>query len=369
MFLNDISLVNFRNYKNLKIKLGKNINIIYGNNGQGKTNILESIYVLALTKSHKSYLDNNLIFLGKEQSKIAGTIFDNSIKTKLSINLTNKSKNLLVDNNIENKINKYVSIMNIIFFYPEDLELVKGTPIIRRKYLNTQLSQLYPNYLVILNDYNKLLKTKNLFLKTSLLNNKINKDYYDILNKHLIEKAAYIYIIRNKYITKINEIVEKIFFDLTGIHNFTIKYKTSILNNYEKENLCKELMFQINANSSNEVKLKKSLVGPHLDDFEFYIGNLNLKSFGSQGQQRMAVLATKLSEIKIFKKYKNTTPILLLDDVFSELDNKKKHKFIKYIDSNIQSIITTTDIKNISKKVLLNAKIYKINEGQIIEEV
>ena len=369
MILTDIKLINFRNYDNVKIKLSKGINIIYGDNAQGKTNLLESIYVLALTKSHRTYIDNNLIKINCSKSKIEGTILKNNIRTKLSVEMTNNTKLLNVDLNKESKISNYISNLNIIFFYPEDLEIIKGNPIIRRKYLNTQLSQLQPNYMILINDFNKLIKIKNKFLKNRQSLSDVDKQYYVTLNNHIINKAVSIYLLRKKYIDKINSYAEKIFFDLTRINNFNIKYKPLINVQYDRNLIIENLKQEMINKQNDEFRLKKSLVGPHLDDLEFYIGSKNLKLYGSQGQQRMAVLAMKLSEIEIFKEYKNSYPILLLDDVFSELYNKKKNHLLKYINNNIQSIITTTDLKNINKKILDNSKIFKISNGNIIKEV
>lgn len=369
MILTELKINNFRNYNNAKIKLSNGINIIYGDNGQGKTNLLESIYVLALTKSHRTYIDNNLIRMNCLKSKLEGTLLKNEIKTKLCIELIENNKNLYIDLNKETKVQDYISNMNIIFFYPEDLELVKGNPIIRRKYINTQLCQLLSNYMVLLNDYNKLIKIKNKFLKTKQYLSESDKQYYKILNDHIVNKAVSIYLFRNKYIDKINNYSEEIYFNLTGIKGFNIKYKPLINVTNSKNDIIETMKNELSKKENDEFRLKKSLVGPHLDDFDFYIEEKNLKLYGSQGQQRMAVLALKLSEVEIFKEYKNSYPILLLDDVFSELDNKKKNLLLKYINNNIQSIITTTDLKNINKKTLDNSKLFKISNGNIIKEV
>lgn len=369
MILTELKINNFRNYNNAKIKLSNGINIIYGDNGQGKTNLLESIYVLALTKSHRTYIDNNLIRMNCLKSKVEGTLLKNEIKTKLCIELIENNKNLYIDLNKETKVQDYISNMNIIFFYPEDLELVKGNPIIRRKYINTQLCQLLSNYMVLLNDYNKLIKIKNKFLKTKQYLSESDKQYYKILNDHIVNKAVSIYLFRNKYIDKINNYSEEIYFNLTGIKGFNIKYKPLINVTNSKNDIIETMKNELSKKENDEFRLKKSLVGPHLDDFDFYIEEKNLKLYGSQGQQRMAVLALKLSEVEIFKEYKNSYPILLLDDVFSELDNKKKNLLLKYINNNIQSIITTTDLKNINKKTLDNSKLFKISNGNIIKEV
>lgn len=369
MWINNIKLNNFRNYKNVKIKLSDKINIIYGDNGQGKTNLLESIYVLALTKSHRMYIDNNLIYNNSKQASISGTLLNDEIKTKLSVKLSQNEKILTIDSNVEKKVSNYISKLNIIFFYPEDLELVKGNPIIRRKYINTQLSQLQSNYMIILNDYNKLIKIKNKFLKNKNLLNDSDKQYFKILNEHIVNRAVSIYLLRKKYIDKINSNAEDIYYKLTGIKKFYVKYKPSIDISNDRNEIIRNLKRKLEEKEKDEFRLKKSLIGPHLDDYEFFIDEKNLKSYGSQGQQRIAVLSMKLSEVEIFKYYKNTFPILLLDDVFSELDNKKRNLLLKYINNNIQSIITTTDLRNINKKVLLNSKIFKIMNGTIIKEV
>ena len=279
-----------------------------------------------------------------------------------------KNKILKIDNNLIKSNTNYISNMNIIIFYPEDLELIKGSPNIRRRFLNLELSQLYSNYLTITSDYNKLLKMRNDCLKSDIK----DENYFDILTEYLINKAILIYKMRKKFIDKINEKIKSIFFDISGLDNFYIKYKTSIeFENFEEDYL-KTIMREKFKNIRNqELKFKSTLIGPHRDDLEFYIEDLNLKFYGSQGQQRMAILSLKLSEIEIFKKYKGYNPILLLDDVFSELDENKKNNLLKYIDSEIQTIITTTDLNNIDKSIIDKSKIIRIKQGNIlkIEEV
>ena len=366
MHISSLKISNFRNYDLLKLDLNPNMNIIIGNNGQGKTNLLESIYVLGLTKSHRSFIDNNLIKQNEKICKIKGDLVKNDMISKLEIVLENKKKNLKIDNNNINKNSDYISNMNIIIFYPEDLELIKGSPSSRRRFLNLELSQLNSNYLIILNDYNKLLKMRNDYLKNSY----IDQNYLNILTDYLIEKAITIYKLRKKFIDKLNNNVEKIYYDITKLKKFNIKYKSSIeLDDLSYDNLKTKLEEKFIDMKNQELKLKTTLVGPHRDDLEFYLDDLNLKNYGSQGQQRIAIIALKLGEIDIFKQYKENTPILLLDDVFSELDEKKKNNLLKYINDDIQVIITTTDINNINKKVIKNSKIIEIENGKVKGEV
>ena len=200
MYISNLKLSNFRNYKSLNINLDKNINIIIGNNGEGKTNLLESIYVLGLTKSHRSFIDNNLIKNNCEKCKIKGKLNKDNYKFDLEIELENKNKILKIDKEIVDKNSDYISNMNIIIFYPEDLELIKGSPSERRRFLNLELSQLNKNYFIILNDYNKLLKMRNDYLK----NNYIDDNYLSILTDYLIDKAISIYKLRKKFIDKLN---------------------------------------------------------------------------------------------------------------------------------------------------------------------
>lgn len=370
MYIKNISLLNFRNYDDLKINFNKNINIIYGKNAQGKTNLLESIYVLAITKSHRSFIDNNLIKKNQTISKIEGIVNKNDINSKYQIIIENKKKSLKIDENNIKKINDYISNINIIIFYPEDLDLIKGSPNIRRRFLNLELSQLNNNYLIILNDYNKILKMRNDYIKSFSNISFIDMNYFNVITNYLIEKATLIYQYRNNFIKKLNEKINIIFKDISEIDNLNIKYKNSLdFETFNNSIIKEKLQKYYEKNIEKEFKYKTTLVGPHRDDIEFYIDNLNIKNYGSQGQQRMAILSLKLSEIEIFKREKNENPILLLDDVFSELDDIKKNNLLRYINDNVQTIITTTDLNKIDKKITESAKLIKIDNGKIIKEV
>jgi len=366
MFLKSISVVNFRNYDNLELELSPNVNIIYGDNAQGKTNLLESIYFLAMTKSHRSFIDDNLIREGEKIAKIDGLVSNGDFDTNLRIVLSTASKKMFVDGNNYKKVSDYVSRMNVIIFYPEDLELVKGGPLVRRRYINLELSQLYSNYMDILNDYKKLIKIKGNYLKGVKSGNKMDDNYYSILNEYIIKRSVPIYIMRKKFIDKINMFASSIFFDLSGTKGFNIRYKTSIsMDDVDSDRIGLELREQSKLLLSDEIKMGKNLLGPSFDDFEFYIDDMNIKKYGSQGQQRMAVLAIKLSEIEIFKNYLNTSPILLLDDVFSELDSVRKNNLLKYVDSSVQTIITSTDLDNIDSSIVERAKLFNIKNGKV----
>ena len=362
MYLKNIQIQNFRNYDKLSLNFEKGINIIYGSNGQGKTNLLESLYVLGMTKSHRNYIDNSLIKEDKDFFKIKGNLMVGRIKTKMEIDYDGREKQVKLDNNLIKKVSNYISKMNIIIFYPDDLSLIKGSPSERRRFLNSEISQLSGDYLVVLNDYSKLLKMRNDYLK----NNNIDENYLNVLTDYLIDKAVILYKMRYKFVEKLNQRIESIYKNLSTLNDFKIVYKTSFpIDSYDRDSLKDIIIKNFKKNLYKDKKNKVTMVGPHRDDLEFFIGEDNLKNFGSQGQQRMAILSVKLAEIDIINGYKGSNPILLLDDVFSELDKKKKNNLLKYLTSDIQTIITTTDLTNINKKIRDKSKLIEIEKGQI----
>ncbi len=367
MYLERLELQNFRNYDYLNIKLNSHVNIIYGNNAQGKTNLLESIYVLGLTRSHLLHLDNNLIKIGTNFCKIKGSIKKNKITTKYEIDYNLDKKTLKIDKQEIKKISDYINnSLNIIIFYPEDLEIIKGSPNNRRNFLNIELSQLSNNYLKILNEFNKLLKIRNEYLKKMSKNQEYNKTYFEIITNYFVDKSLLIYKMRKKFVDKLNENCEKIFYEITKLSGFKIQY----INNFSDENIIDKKQFMLDKftkNINKEIKFGSTLYGPHRDELEFFLNDKNIKLYGSQGQKRMAVLSMKLAEIPLFEQFKNSKPILLLDDVFSELDDTKKNNIIKYLADDIQVIITTTEIKKINKKKFSSVNIFKIKEGKIIK--
>ena len=367
MYLKRLKLHNFRNYKKLNISLTKGINIIYGDNAQGKTNLLESIYVLGLTKSHRSFIDNSLINNGSEYLTIEGIYSNNKIDNKLNIYIDHKNKVLKYNDNSMKKVSDYISLLNIIIFYPDDLELIKGSPINRRKYLNLELSQLYSNYYIIINEYNKILRLRNEYLKKLKQKDSTDINYINILTDYLIDKSIMIYKIREKYIKKINNYCGNIFKNIMNLDGFNIKYNKNIDVDLNREDLKEYLKKEYDEKLKYDIKFTLTSIGPHKDDIEFYINDKNLKFYGSQGQQRVAVLALKLSEIEVFKKYKGTSPILLLDDIFSELDDSKKNNLLNYINKDIQTIITTTDLNNLDRKLVKKSKLFNIKNGDIIK--
>lgn len=363
MKIKNIDIYNFRNYEKANINFNDNINIFIGNNGEGKTNILESIYVLAITKSHRSYIDKNLITNTKNVMKICGIIENNNKEKTLELIMNPKGKRVSIDKKINKRISDYISNLAVILFSPDDLEIVKGSPGVRRKYLNIEIGQIDNRYLYYLNEYNELLKNRNEYLKITNID-KINKNYIEIINNQLCEKAIIVYKYRFQYIKEINNYIDSISKKLRNCE-IKLKYINNLDSDNYNETLKDKLLEKLNGNLKREIFLGNTLYGPHKDDIEIYFNNKNVKDYGSQGQQRLSVLIMKFAELELYKDKKGEYPILLLDDIFSELDIEKKNAIVEYLDKNIQVIITSTDLNDIDKKLIENAKIFKITNGTI----
>lgn len=368
MFLEQLGLLNFRNYDSLSLKLSKNINIFYGKNAQGKTNILESIYYLALTKSYRTREDNNLLKYNKRAFKVQGLLNKDNIKNKYSVRYDNKGKKYFIDDNEYKKLYEYISNINVITFTPDDIEILKGIPDIRRKYIDNELSQLYNAYYKVNNEYKKILKMRNDILKNYSVTHQMDNSYFNILTQYLIDRATFIYRAREKFIRKLNEEINIIYEKIINISDFHIEYKNQLsTNEYTNDNIKKILESMYKENYKQELSAGTTLFGPHRDDYEFYLKNDNLKNKGSQGQQKLSILTIKLAELTLFKKQSGSYPILLLDDVFSEFDKEKIANILKFVNEEMQVIITSTDVKQIRKSILDKAKLFNVDNGKIIE--
>lgn len=360
MYIKNIKIRNFRNIEKLDISLDKNVNIFIGKNAQGKTSILESIYVLALSKPSRNIDDFSLVKNGYDFTRVIGDIRVNRTNKKLDFLINKGVKTLKINNNDIKKVSDYISNLNIIMFSPDDLDVIKKSPIVRRNLINTTLCQLFPNYLRVLNEYNKLLKIRNEYLKNNC--EKIDRTYLDIITDNLVDRALVVMSYREKFITFVNSSIDGIYEKIMKQKGLNVRYIKSIDSN-DKEYIKK----LYKDNFYNEVNKKMTLFGPHRDDIDFYIDDMNIKLYGSQGQQRVSILAFKLSLITIFKESTGNYPVVLLDDIFSELDLEKRKNLLKFIKSNIQFIITTTDLNNIGKKLIEKAKIFEIIDGKVKE--
>ncbi len=348
MFLNNIKIKNFRNYENQEIKLEKNINIFYGDNAQGKTNILESIFLCAFGKSFRTNKEKEMIKKGENFSNIEIEYEKKDRKGNIKINLSDKK--IISLNGIKiKKLSELLGNINLVIFTPDDINLLKEGPAIRRKFLDMMIGQLRTNYVNIVNLYIKTLEQRNNYLKQF----KIEEKMLDIWDEKLADYGYKIYQYRQEYIEKIKSKIEKIHSEIAN-EKIKIEYVSD----------CKDKKEYIKKLLKNR-KLDKikgyTTSGIHRDDFKIFINNEEVNIYGSQGQNRTAILSLKLAELQVIYDEIGEYPILLLDDFMSELDEKRISNFLKNI-GEIQVIITCT--KNIK---IQNSISYKIESGKIIK--
>lgn len=360
MYVKNMVLVNYRNYENLAIELDKNVNVFTGDNAQGKTNVLESIYYGAFAKSHRTSKDKELINWKKDKAYISLLIGRVRLDKKIDINILRDGKKAIKVNNIKvNKIGELFGTFNVVMFSPEDLKVIKEAPSLRRRVLDMELSQINSKYYFNLVQYNKILNERNTLLKSRSL----NKDIMDVYDAQLIEYADYIVSKRLEYIDKINFYGIKIHREITSDkEKIQFKYNCTVSLDDFKNNYLKKLKENITRDREKGL----TSIGPHRDDFNVFINDVDTKIFGSQGQQRTSILTMKFSSLKIIKEVTGEYPVLLLDDVLSELDVNRKRYILTSI-KDIQTIITCTGIEDLGDYLDNKAKIFTISNGQILE--
>lgn len=362
MKLDSLVLTNFRNYETLDISFN-DLNIIYGSNGSGKTNIVEAIYLLSLSKSFRSNNDKVMIKKGCLKAKVKGNVLNNGYDDEFRVEIGETGKNVFINEEKKDRISEYVSRLNVVLFNPVDTRLIDDAPEKRRKLLNIEISQLYKQYLVVLSNYQRILKQRNFYLRGMYINGNYTNAYLDILTEKLIEYGSIICKYRLDFINKINEYIGEYFKSIFGNGTLKIRYVSSFKNKTREE-----LMAKFKENYQKEMEIGKTLDGPHHDDIVFLLDNNSLKDFGSEGQRKNAIISFKLAEIKVIYDIKGFYPILILDDLFSELDKKKINNLVKLLDKDVQTFITTTEISNVSKKLIKDAKVIKVEYGILEEE-
>lgn len=355
MIIKSLELLDYRNYESLQMNFDKGINILYGENAQGKTNILESIYVCATTKSHRGSKDKEMIRFDRDDSHIRLFIEKNEIEHKIDIHLKrNKTKGAAIDGIPIKKSSELMGMVNVIFFSPEDLAIIKSGPAERRRFMDMELCQLNKVYLHDISNYNKVVNQRNNLLKQAYYQESL-KETLDVWDEQLVRYGLRVIREREKFIETLNELIYPIHRKLSGNReNLHIQYEPSIdAAGFEEE------LFLLR---ENDLKLKSTTIGPHRDDMGFYINDINVRKFGSQGQQRTAALSLKLAEIDLVKLIIKDTPILLLDDVLSELDSFRQNYLLESI-RQIQTVITCTGLDEFIQNRFNIDKIFKVKEG------
>ena len=366
MNINRLILKDYRNYKNLDITLSPNLNIFIGKNAQGKSNILESVFVLALTKSYMSVKDCNLIRQGEDFARIKAFFVRNSSENQMEVVVTDSNKKLKINRKEVKKYSDYISRVKVLIFSPYNVNFVKDGPSVRRKSINVVISQFSSSYVTLLQNYNALLKKRNQFLKSIYCLNDSNRIYLDMINEKFCSLAVDIYLARRDFISKINEILPNIYYEIMGYEHLFLDYNSNISFQGTKEEMIKQLKEKLDSSFEREKFYGSTLLGIHRDDFIFYLNGEELSIYGSQGQIRAAILALKLAEVAIFKEKDGEYPILLLDDIFSELDVEKRNRLVQYILDDVQTIITTTDINLIDDELVNKARVFYVENGKVV---
>lgn len=357
MIIKSIELADYRNYDSLIMEFCEGTNILYGDNAQGKTNILEAIYVASTTKSHKGSKDKDIVNFDKEEAHIRTYIEKEGVNTRIDMHLRkSKSKGIAIDGQKIKKAADLLGLCNVVFFSPEDLGIIKNGPSERRRFVDMELCQLDNFYLYNLNNYNKIINQRNKLLKDMYMNPQL-KETLNIWDMQLVSYGSKIIERRKLFVEQLNEIIYDIHKKLSGgKEELTIKYEPDVnIDEFEQK---------LKYSQDRDIKTKMTSVGPHRDDFCFLVGDTDIRKFGSQGQQRTAALSLKLSEIELVKKITKDTPILLLDDVLSELDSNRQNYLLNSI-GDIQTIITCTGLEEFVNNRFEIDRVFKVANGEV----
>jgi len=356
MIIKSLELKNYRNLEDVQMDFSEGINLLYGDNAQGKTNILESIYLCGTSKSHRGSKDREIIRFEDEESHIKMLLSKREISYRIDMHLKkNRTKGVAVNGMPIRRITELFGILNVIFFSPEDLNIIKSSPSERRRFIDLELCQLDKIYTYNLINYNKIVNQRNKILK------KTDGDWVDLLDtwdQQMVQYGTYLISRRQQFIAELNEIICHIHAGLTNEkEEIRLVYMPNIEESHFERVLKKE--------RERDLKAKVSLTGPHRDDLKFMINEIDVRTFGSQGQQRTAALSLKLSEIELVKNKVKDLPVLLLDDVLSELDSGRQTRLLQSI-TGIQTMVTCTGLDDFVQHCFHIDKTFHIEDGSVI---
>lgn len=358
MYIKELSLQDFRSYSNLDIVLDNGINIFKGDNAQGKTNILESIYLCATARSHRTHKEKEIIRWNQECAHVNLKVQKKYVEDTIDFHLSQKSKSALINKLPIGRLGELFGALNIVMFSPEDLQLIKNSPKERRRFLDIELCQIDKMYYYALRQYSKVLKQRNLALKD--FRNQRDYSMLDIWDMQLEEYAKSVIEKRVAFVQELNNIAKEIHSDISGK-----KEELEII--YIPSTEAKDFKDKMIKYREKDILYQTTSIGPHRDDLKFLINEMDVKTYGSQGQQRTVVLAMKLAELKIMKKYIGEEPVLLLDDVLSELDEKRQTDLFKYTE-NTQTLITCTGIEQSVWNTQKIGKLYNVTKGIVVSQ-
>ena len=360
MIIESIELKNYRNYEELHMELNEGTNILYGDNAQRKTNILEAVYVCCTSKSHKNAKDRDIIRFDQDESHIKMQIRKNDVPYRIDMHLKkNKPKGIAINGMPIRRASELFGIANVVCFSPEDLNIIKNGPSERRRFIDMELCQLNKLYVHSLVQYNKVLVQRNKLLKELAF----RPDYgetLDVWDMQLVNYGKEVMEYRGDFVCRLNEMIH-------GIHARLSGQKEDLKICYEPDTAAAQFEEALKRSRTQDMKQKTTLCGPHRDDISFFVNGIDIRKFGSQGQQRTAALSLKLSELELVKQLIHDRPILLLDDVLSELDAGRQNHLLNAI-NDIQTIITCTGLDDFVNNRFKIDKIFKVIDGAVVSE-
>lgn len=371
MKLTELNLHHFRNYDEAQVEFSPQINVLIGENAQGKTNLLESIYVLAMTRSHRTNNDRELIEFGKNAAQIKGTVQRELGSLKLELDIGKHGKKAKANHLEKARLSEYLGQLNVILFAPEDLALVKGAPTVRRRFIDMEFGQVSPKYLHDLTQYRDILKQRNRYLKQLQNHEAQDQLYLEVLSEQLAAVGGAIINQRVKFLSELERYAQKLHQSITqGKEKLTFEYSSAVKDAavLTEVELSEALMELYRQSQAKEIFQGTTLYGPHRDDVRFLINQKNVQTYGSQGQQRTTALSVKLAEIDLMKNQTGEYPVLLLDDVLSELDGARQTHLLKTIQDKVQTFLTTPGLSDVARNLIKEPRIFHIWDGQIITE-
>lgn len=366
MYIEQLELKNYRNYESIDVTFENKVNVILGENAQGKTNIMESIYVLAMAKSHRTSNDKDLIRWDEEYAKIKGRIQKHNGPIPLELVLSKKGKKAKCNHLEQQKLSQYVGNMNVVMFAPEDLHLVKGSPQVRRRFIDMEIGQVSPVYLHDISLYQKILQQRNHYLKQLQTRKQKDQTMLDVLTEQFIEMAVKITKKRFEFVRMLESWAKPIHSGISrNLETLEILYKPSleVSDDQEWSKMVEIYERKFDQIREREIDRGVTLMGPHRDDLQFIVNDRDVQTFGSQGQQRTTALSVKLAEIELIHSEIKEYPILLLDDVLSELDDYRQSHLLNTIQGKVQTFVTTTNVDGIDHQTLNEATTFHVEAG------
>lgn len=371
MILSELHLQNFRNYKDLTVQFAPGVNVLIGHNAQGKTNMLEAIYALSLTRSHRTSNDRELINWKSKSARVSGVIKKNIGSVPLELEFTSKGKRAKVNHLEQAKLASYIGQLNAILFAPEDLSLVKGAPALRRHFMDMEFSQMSSRYLYNAGQYRTMLRQRNKYLRQLKYGQQHDRVLLGVLSDQLAAYGAEVTVARYHFLQQLEKWASQLHEQISlNQENLRLDYVSQL--DLEEETTVEQayntLLEIFQKNEEREIEQGTTMYGPQRDDIHFMVNGKNVQSFGSQGQQRTTALSVKLAEIDLMKEQTGEYPLLLLDDVLSELDTIRQTHLLTAIQDKVQTFLTTTSLNDVARQLIHEPKIFEINQGTLIKE-